>query len=432
MSSLILQLPAHARLAAQDAANSPSPAPGSGEYSWVLVSDNFTVQSEGRCAIALLPRANSVVAVLADGDVAFHAIDLPKAPGSRLRAALAGVLEEQLLDDAETVHLAVAPDARAGQRTWIAACDRAWLAAELQVLEQHGLSVHRVGPTSWPSASGPARVHVHASVNDELQMSAPSPEGQVHHVGWVTYSHSDGCATWPMAGSASRSLLPASLPPDLRLSAAAAMAASAEHWLGSPVRVLTRTERMVEAAQGEWNLRQFDLMPRHRGAALLRSGWRQFLTPAWRPARWGLAGLLATQLIGLNAWAWLQRHELAQQRDAMMQILRTTHPQVRAVLDAPIQMRRENEALRSAAGRAGDGDLEPLLAAAASAWPENLPVQSLRYEGQQLTLAAPGLQANQAEQMRTQLAATGWSVEAADGRIVLRRATAPGAAGGSR
>mgnify|MGYP006995533371 CR=1 FL=1 len=64
--------------------------------------------------------------------------------------------------------------------------------------------------------------------------------------------------------------------------------------------------------------------------------------------------------------------------------------------------------------------------AAASVWPETLPVQSLRYEGQQLTLSAAGLTAAQAEPMRQRLAPAGWALEASDGRIALRRAPTGG------
>ena len=52
-------------------------------------------------------------------------------------------------------------------------------------------------------------------------------------------------------------------------------------------------------------------------------------------------------------------------RDSVDALL--THPQVRAVLDAPLQMARENDLLRASAGRPGDTDLEPLLQAAATA-----------------------------------------------------------------
>lgn len=434
MSLLILQLPARERLLAQDA-SAPTPlAHGVGEYDWVQSSDGRSLQADGRCAVALLPRAATVVAVLAETDVAFHRVTCPKAPAARLRAALAGVLEEQLLDDSDSLHLALAPDARPGEPAWVAACDRAWLAAELQALAQQGVVVDRITPMVWPDESAPARLHMHAPLTAALQEHSAADSSLFDdESGLASFSHGEGCATWPMHGTASRALLPSPLPAELRCTASAALAGAAERWLGRPVQVQTVSERLLAAAQGGWNLRQFELAARHRGVALLRDGWRQLLSPAWQPVRWGLVGLVAVQLIGLNAWAWSQRRELQGQRETMLQLLRTTHPQVRAVLDAPVQMRRENETLRAAAGRAGDADLEPLLSAAASAWPENLPVQSLRYEGQQLTLAAPGLDAAQAEQLRQRLAPAGWRVEATDGRITLQRApTGPAATGAKR
>jgi general secretion pathway protein L len=432
MSLLILQLPARDRLIAQDACAPPPAALGSGECDWVQSSDGRSLHADGRCAAALLPRAATVVAVLAETDVAFHRIPCPKAPAARLRAALGGVLEEQLLDDSDGLHLALAPDARPGEAAWVAACDRAWLAAQLQALEQQGVVVDRVTPMAWPDEAAPPRLHVHAPRANALQEHSSAESSLFDdESGLVSFSHAEGCATWPMFGTASRALLPSPLPEQVRCTASAALAGAAERWLGRPVQVQTLSERLLAAAQGGWNLRQFELAPRHRGVALLRDGWRQLLSPAWRAVRWGLAGVVAVQLIGLNAWAWVQRHELQGQREEVLQLLRSTHPQVRAVLDAPVQMRRENEALRSAAGRAGDADLEPLLAAAASAWPENLPVQSLRYEGQQLILAAPGLGAAQAEQLRQRLAPAGWRVEATDGRITLQR-TATGITGAPR
>lgn len=428
MSLLILQLPARERLPAQDAAIAPPSAPGTGDYHWVQSNDGRSFSSEGYCAVPLLPRTATVVAVLAASDVAFHRVVCPKAPAARMRAALAGLLEEQLLDEPDSLHLALAPGAKGGESTWVAACHRGWLAAELEALERQGLVVDRVTPAFWPDETTAAQLHLQLPPRASLGETTTSAESSLfdEENGLVTFSHAEGCATWPMRGTAARALLPSPLPPDTRCSASAALAGAAEHWLGQPVRVQTHVERLLIAAQGGWNLRQFELAPRHRGVAMLRDVWRHFRSPDWRPVRWGLVGLVVAQLVGLNAWAWLQQHELKTQREAMQQILRSTHPQVRAVLDAPVQMRRENETLRTAAGRAGDGDLEPLLSAAASVWPENLPVQSLRYEGQQLTLSAAGLTAAQAEPMRQRLAPAGWALEASDGRITLRRAPTGG------
>ena len=95
-------------------------------------------------------------------------------------------------------------------------------------------------------------------------------------------------------------------------------------------------------------------------------------------------------------------------------------------------MRRENETLRAAAGRAGDTDLEPMLQAAASAWPDNLAVQTLRYENAQLSLGATQLGAEQIERLRSSLQPAGWRIEAGAGLLTLRRGTAPVASPGGQ
>jgi general secretion pathway protein L len=96
------------------------------------------------------------------------------------------------------------------------------------------------------------------------------------------------------------------------------------------------------------------------------------------------------------------------------------------VLDAPVQMQRETDALRVAAGRAGDSDLEPMLQAAASAWPGPQPVQQLNFEPGRLTLATPGWTEEQINRFRDALAPAGWRVESAEGRLTLLRAPATG------
>ena len=106
----------------------------------------------------------------------------------------------------------------------------------------------------------------------------------------------------------------------------------------------------------------------------------------------------------------------------MVALLRGTFPQVRAVLDAPAQMQREVDALRAAAGRPAEADLEPLLAAAAAAWPDGRgAVDTLRFEPGRLTLSAAGWSAEQVAQFRGELQRAGWQVEAQDGRIALSR-----------
>src|SRR6187399_1894916 len=97
MSVLVIQIPPRARLASRAAPAIPvRPA---AEFDHVFSGDGRTVASHGRSATAALPKADRVLAVLADADVSWHRISVPKAPPARLRAALAGLMEESLLDD---------------------------------------------------------------------------------------------------------------------------------------------------------------------------------------------------------------------------------------------------------------------------------------------------------------------------------------------
>src|SRR5688572_10496254 len=104
MSILVVLLPARDRAAAASEAREPT-----SEYSYLLSADGLSVSRQGRTTPTLLPKADTVVAWVGPTDVSWHRITLPRAPASKLRAALVGMLEEQLLDDEQAVHMAVAP-----------------------------------------------------------------------------------------------------------------------------------------------------------------------------------------------------------------------------------------------------------------------------------------------------------------------------------
>ncbi|MDB6002673.1 MAG: hypothetical protein JWP52_4372, partial [Rhizobacter sp.] len=205
--------------------------------------------------------------------------------------------------------------------------------------------------------------------------------------------------------------------------------AAAERWVGVPVTVMPAEQRMLMAARSLWNLRQFDLARSTRGSRALRDSLRRFMSPDWRVVRYGLVVLAVSQVIGLNLWAHHQQNAIDGKRASLIEVMRATHPQVRAILDAPVQMRRETDTLRAAAGIPGDTDLEPMLQAASLAWPtDRPPVESLRYEPGRLTLAANGWTEPQIAAFRQRLAPAGWQVTPAEGRLMLTRATVGGTA----
>lgn len=404
MSVLVIQIPPRPRISSRHAAEPVAKPPP--EFDYVLSNDGLTVASSGRCASALLPRADSLLALLADADVAWHRVAVPKAPAAKLRAALAGTLEEALLDDEEAVHFALAPQTTPGQTGWVATMHKPWLSAVLAELEAAGRVVDRVLPSSAPGdgASG------------HFFLEAPGDANAM-----LALSHADGVACLRTGGTLARALLPTDGSP-VRWTASPAAAGAAERWLGSPVNVLGDAERALQAARSLWNLRQFDLAPRHRGTLALREALRRLLSPAWRPVRFALIGLVAVQLLGLNIHAFRQQSAIDAKRAEMASLLRSAHPGVRAVIDPALQMRRETENLRAAAGRTGDGDLEVLLGAAAAAWPDGQgPVQTLRFEPGKLTLMAPGWGEPQVAQFRERLRPAGFAVEMAEGRVTLSR-----------
>lgn len=405
MSILVVLLPPRDRLG--PAGGEAAPA---AEYHWVLSPDGLSVGSTGRCGAALLPRADTVLALVGDTDCSWLQAPLPKAPAGKLRAALLGLLEEALLDEPELLHLALAPQAAAGEPVWLAVAHKPWLARHLAALEGAGRPVERVVPLAWPDAQQP---HGHFSAAPGADAQAPLR---------LTWRDATGVSALRLQGGMARQLLSQWQAQPARWTATPAAAVEAERWLDAPVQLLSEDERALEAARSLWNLRQFDLAPQHRGLLAVRDAWRQFRSPPWRPVRWGLAALAGVQLLGLNLAAWQLHAGLQQRRDAMAQLLRTSFPQVRVVLDAPAQMERETQALRAAAGRPGESDFESLLSAAALAWPEERgPLDGVRYESGRLTLSAAGWSPDEVERFRAQLRPGGWVVDVTEGQLVLRR-----------
>jgi general secretion pathway protein L len=416
MSILIIQLPARSRLSAEAPAEAGAASAGQKEYNYVLSADGINVIRQGRCSAPMLPKADSVVAVMAVTDLSWHRLPVPKAPAARLRAALGSLLEEALLADPEDMHLALDPAAKAGQPAWVAACDHTWLTSHLMALEKAKVRVDRVVPGLAPDELATAYFH-------ELAESGAADSEAGPQV-LLTWSDGTGVSTWPVSGSLARTLLPEPLPVQARFLASPPVASQAERWLGRAVTVHSQTDHLLQAVRSLWNLLQFELTPRSKGLYALTDKWRRFMSPQWRPVRIGLAALVVAQVLGLNLWAWQQQRLVKAKRAEMVQLLRQAHPQVQVVLDAQAQMRRETEALRAQAGQVGGNDLEALMAVVASAWPPETPTAGIQYDGQALTvMPPPGWGPTEVDGFKSRLAAAGMKVEQTDGRqLTVRRA----------
>jgi general secretion pathway protein L len=106
--------------------------------------------------------------------------------------------------------------------------------------------------------------------------------------------------------------------------------------------------------------------------------------------------VVAVNLVGLQAWAWQEKAALAAKRAAIRDTLTATFPDVRVVVDAPLQMARALADLQRQSGTASSTDLETLLARYQAAAPDARAPTAIEFTAGELRLkgldaASPGL-----------------------------------------
>jgi general secretion pathway protein L len=386
MSSLIVLLPS-------------GPTAAAGEVAYALTPDGRLLESHGSAPPALLPAIRGagaeVVAVVPARTLSWHRVDLPRgvAVGTpRLREVLEGLLEEQLLDEPESLHFAVQPHAQPGP-AWVASCDRAWLRSALQALEAAGRPVNRIVPEFAPEGA-------------PMLYAVGEPEDAQ----WA-WAGPDGVLLLPLGASSLALLPPAAQAEDQPCLAEPAVAALAEQALGGRVELVQPAQRWLQAARSEWDLGQFEFSRSARARALkkMASTWSDlWRAPHWRAARWGAGLLVAVNLLGLNAWAWKERAGLQAKEAAIRGALTETFPQVKAVVDAPVQMEREVAALRQLTGVATGRDLESMLAALGQSTPAGRSVSAIEFNGSQLRARGLGLSPDEARTVAAKMNTHGY------------------------
>ncbi len=386
MSALIVLLP-------------PQQVTAATEFEYALTNDGSTVEAHGTAQAALLPLPTrtgaEVVAVVPTGMISWHRVDLPKgtsARSPRLRAVLEGVLEDRLLDEPEALHFALQPQVRGSGPLWVATVDRTWLRAAVQVLEAAARPAARIVPEFAPEGE-PALYAMGDAQRPVLVLAS-----------------SEGVTALPLSSTA-LALLP-SLPKDTPLVAEPAVAQLAEQVLQHQPVLQHAAERWLRSARSAWDLAQFEFASSGRARALKKLGtaWADVLAaPQWRPARWGALLLVAINLIGLNAWAWRERSALDEKRQAVRRTLTQTFPQVKVVVDAPVQMEKEVAALRQVTGATSGRDLEAMLGALSTVAPPQRPVSGLDFSSGELRVRGLALRPEEAQALGAALKGQGYS-----------------------
>ena len=375
----------------------------------VLSDDERTVSRAFESPAALLPApaGAQIVAVVPASRLSWHRISLPKGAlkagmfqdggTARLRAVLDGLLEDRILDETSQLHFAIEPQPGTNEPVWVAACDRVWLHAWLAALVQAGRPVARIVPELAPPSGAAAdsmSLHV-TGTPDQAQLVLTGP---------------DGLAMLPLS-VASAALI--AWPEDLGVLAEPGVAALAEHFFNRPATLQTAPERWLAATQSGWDLAQFDLRytrgtrTRKQVSATMSSLFR---APRWRAARWAAAALVAVNLVGLQAWTWRERSALDARRTAIASLLTATFPDVRVVVDPPLQMARGLSDLQRRSGTASTADLETMLGHFKAAAPDAPAPSAIDFIAQELRMKGLDTSASAITAMSARLRPQGYSL----------------------
>ncbi len=420
----------------------------SSQLDYALSPDGRTLASHSRAAPALLPRlANGeIVVVIPVQALSWHQVHLPRGllsknflseTGSpRLRAVLEGLLEERLLDEPAQLHFALAPEARDGAPVWVAACDRAWLRAWLQTLEENRHAVTRIVPEFAPDdAQGNRAADNAADVDGVAELGADvlhvigtpqqayivfTPAGQAG-----AESDKGLLAVLPLSPS---SVALADWPEASNILAEPAVAAIAEDLFKRRVNLQQSAQRTLRASQSSWDLAQFDLQNTQRSRSWKRvtgiaSGLMQ--SPRWRAARFAAGALVVANLLGLNAWAWAERSRVESKQAAIKDLLTATFPNVQVVVDAPVQMARELALLRQGAGGTSSSDFDSLLASFGALGLTAKSPAAIEYAANEIRIKGLDLSGAQVAQAADQLKRQGLSVTGEAGVVMIKALPTP-------
>ncbi|MPW23428.1 type II secretion system protein GspL [Paraburkholderia sp. CNPSo 3157] len=368
---------------------------------FLLLDKSGRIQRAGRSAPGLLPRASSTVLMIGARDCLMLAATVPPLKGPRLRQALPNVVEDQLIQDPQTTHIALDPQALDGNRHVLAIVDRGWFRFIVEGFMAAGhrnvkaVPVARCLPEpAVATAAAPApEVHAEETVaaGADAGSSSPREEPAADDITPVVAAVLGNVVSSTAVVLGEEAIVDAAPPrvelaltrgplgeglalPESAVNATvAALAGNAPVTLYTLVDLPGSEPRLSSTAQsgrgspitGALPL-SFETLARNAIQCRFDLCQFEFAVQPWRLDRatlrrlrlplWLLAGTVLVAIIGANV-QWLM---LSRQRDALnaqtAELLLNTFPKTTVVLDAPDQMARQLQQLRVAAGELSPDD----------------------------------------------------------------------------
>ncbi|MCD6681861.1 MAG: type II secretion system protein GspL [Burkholderiaceae bacterium] len=308
-----------------------------------------------RVSLDALPALKQVTLVFDARDVNLLRVVVPPLSPARLQQALPNLVEDLLLQDAQSCAYAIGPRESDSQQRLVAAIDRGWLEFVVGAFERRGIRVQAAWPAQLALPIGPGQVTL-ACLHDGLALRTQSNDG----IGWS-------------AGADAESRTEAIV---CALDAVGACAPTAEtverrriavfvedgSWQAPALKAAARAGIDVDVRALAFPLDSpVDLLSARSGTAARRwladVDWR-----AWRLPAAAAAASVVVALLGLNLhWARLAG-ESDRLHASIEQRYRDAFPGTQVIVDPMLQMQRQVASLRARAGQSGPDDFVPLLA----------------------------------------------------------------------
>lgn len=339
-----------------------SPQAG-GEFSWQLREGSGRLARSGRAALNALPRAEHCRIVLPAGRVTLASVRPPSHNRRKFMQALPFAVEDRIMADPETVHVAAGPLLENGEMP-VAIVERAWLRALLEALRGAGVNPAQA---DVETLLAPWRENTWSLVwRGQCGFLRQSAHGG------LALDGGGGCE--PPPGLALAVAEAGVKPESILLYADQAEMPDGERWsslLGVPVNPAGAWDRSAQGAGGGINLLQGEFAP---------AGPMRDWLPRLRPALFLLGVMAALQLaFSIADWTML-RYEKNRLTAGMEQNFRAAFPNAKVIVDATLQMGRNLAGLRHAAGQVDRNDFLPLMASVAPLLGSEARLQHLEYQ----------------------------------------------------
>jgi len=364
---------------------------------WALCEDSGAVVQSGTGVLASMPRAAECIAIVAPERVLLVNVSTPPGARRQWKAALPFLAEGHTLPDPEENHVVLAAEPSSGQAS-LAITDRPWLRRVAEACRTAGLPLRRAVPEILLPALG----------KSGWTLVWDSSGGFVRSGAFSGMALDTGDGANPPVALRLMLNNAATQPGGINVRLLQGAGAAMPEWENFPLAL----------GQGEpWDWRRASIpadAPNLLTGELAPPSRPQEWWPRLRPAVFILLALLAVETLGgILQWAVLT-HEEGSLKQAMERSFRKAFGNEAALVNAPLQMRRNIADIKHGAGLEDDNDFLPLMDLSARALAK-MPagsVRELHFEGGELEVEVNAATAAELDALQAGLRNSGLAVRA--------------------